>query len=229
MSNLRFLTLLFLGLTCLCGAKAKEVHAAPGQFDYYLLNLSWAPEFCHNVEVLPANEHTAARRANAADECGTPHGFVLHGLWPQNTNGTWPANCSSRPGPSNYAQYLDMTPSLTLLMHEWSKHGTCTTLQPDAFFQTARKAYQALKIPPALQHVDRALTLRPDDILGQFYRSNPAYPQGSILLSCGRNYLTAIEACLDRNTLRPVACQNLHECHANMVKVAPETAATPTH
>ncbi len=204
---------------------AQEVHSAPGQFDFYLLNLSWAPEFCHNGEVLPLNEHTAAKREDAAQECGTPHGFVLHGLWPQNTNGTWPANCSDRPGPANYQLYLDMTPSLTLLTHEWKKHGTCTTLQPDAFFQTARRAYHALKIPATLQHVDHALTLRPDDILGHFYQANPGYPQGSLVLSCGRNYLTAIEACLDRNTLKPIACQNLRSCGATTVKVAPESAS----
>ncbi len=64
--------------------------------------------------------------------------------------------------------------------------------------------------------------MTPDDILGRFYASNPSYPQGSLVLSCGRNYLTAIEVCLDRNTLKPIACQNLRSCRANVVKIAPE-------
>ena len=201
---------------------AQEVHTPPGKYDYYLLNLSWAPEFCHNVEVLPANEHTADRRADAAGECGTPHGFVLHGLWPQNYDGTYPVSCGDRPGLADYRPYLQVTPSLTLLAHEWRKHGTCTTLSPDGFFATARRAYESIKIPPAIEHNDRQITLTPDDILGRFYASNPSYPQGSLVLSCGRNYLTAIEACLDRNTLKPIACQNLRSCRANVVKIAPE-------
>ena len=39
-------------------------------FDYYLLNLSWSPEFCYSHQSAP--------------ECGKGATFVLHGLWPQN-------------------------------------------------------------------------------------------------------------------------------------------------
>lgn len=217
-------TFLFV-ITFFPNAQAQQVQAAPGQFDYYLLNLSWAPEFCHNVQVLPESHHAQRRARRAQDtgtECGTPHGFVLHGLWPQNFNGTYPANCSTRPGPANPSQYLDITPSLTLLQHEWSKHGTCTTLAPDDFFSTARTAFLAVKPPPQLGNVQQQLQLKPDDILGAFYAANPSYPQGSLVLSCGRNYLTAIEVCLDKSTLKPVVCQNLTSCHANVVKVEPE-------
>lgn len=225
MRFLRPVLLALLVVTCSHMLSAQEVHTPPGKFDYYLLNLSWAPEFCHNVEVLPANEHTAAKRADAAQECGTPRGFVLHGLWPQNFDGTYPVTCSDRTGPADYDKYLDMTPSLTLLKHEWSKHGTCTTLAPDAFFGEARRAFDGLRIPTLLQHASQPLTLKPDDILGAFYKANPGYPQGSLVLSCGRNYLSAIEACLDKSSLKPIACQNLHECGATVVKVAPEKPA----
>lgn len=216
-----------LAFAFLGNVHAQEVHTKPGQFDFYLLNMSWAPEFCHNVEVLPESHHEARRERRAQDattECGTPHGFVLHGLWPQNFDGTYPINCSDRPGQTDYRQYLDMTPSLTLLEHEWNKHGTCTTLATDDFFHTARRAFHSVQVPQQLQNVAEPLTLRPDDILGQFYRANPGFPQGSFVLSCGRNYLTAIEACFDKASLKPIACQGLRGCRANVVKVAPETS-----
>lgn len=57
-------TFLFV-ITFFPNARAQQVQAAPGQFDYYLLNLSWAPEFCHNVQVLPESHH-AQRRARRA-------------------------------------------------------------------------------------------------------------------------------------------------------------------
>ena len=139
-------------LTCLLWSapgRAQQVSGTPGQFDYYLLNLSWSPEFCHNVEVLPLSERSEKRQSNAAVECGTPHGFVLHGMWPQNFSGTWPANCSAQPGPASYTPYLQDTPSLTLLQHEWSKHGTCSGLAPDAFFTTADKVFESVKVPAA--------------------------------------------------------------------------------
>ncbi len=216
--------LFLLASAALSNARAQEVHSAPGQFDFYLMNLSWAPEFCHNVEVLPLNERTAGKRADAADECSTPTGFVLHGLWPQNFNGTFPANCSTRPGPESYAPYLGDTPSLSLLQHEWSKHGTCTTLNPDAFFATADDRFHDLKIPPSLTDVTHPLTLAPADLLGQFQAANPAYPKGSILLSCGKNFLTAVEACYDKATLAPIACQGIKTCGATSIQVAPERA-----
>ncbi len=228
MTRFRLAALLLPAFALAPLARAQEVHSAPGQFDFYLMNLSWAPEFCHNVEVLPLNERTANKRADAADECGTPTGFVLHGLWPQNFNGTYPASCSTRPGPESYAPYLGDTPSLTLLQHEWAKHGTCTTLNPDAFFATADDRFHDLKIPTVLQNVTHPVTLRPADLLGQFQTANPTYPQGSILLSCGRNYLTAVEACYDKDTLKPIACQGVKTCGATQITIAPEKAVNPS-
>ncbi|WP_263413733.1 ribonuclease T2 family protein [Terriglobus aquaticus] len=221
-----FLLVALVLLPCVRG-RAQEVSAAPGKFDYYLLNLSWSPEFCHNVEVLPLSERAGKRQQrlqDAASECGTPHGFVLHGMWPQNFSGTWPANCGTAPGPASYTPYLKDTPSLILLHHEWTKHGTCSGLAADAFFTTADRAFESVKTPPQLQNVTQTLQLKPSDILDAFYKANPGFPQGSLALSCGRNYLTAIEVCLNKNTLKPIACQNIATCGATVVKVAPESS-----
>ena len=65
--------------------------------------------------------------------------------------------------------------------------------------------------------------LAPDAILGMFYAANPAFPQGSFALSCGHNYLTAIEACFSRDG-QPIACQNIRTCRANVVRVEPPGA-----
>src|ERR1700751_2317489 len=61
--------------------------AGAQSFDYYLLNLSWSPEFCYSHQSAP--------------ECGLHKTFVLHGLWPQNADGTYPQNCSNVPGSAN--------------------------------------------------------------------------------------------------------------------------------
>lgn len=199
---------------------AQEVRSEPGQYDYYLLNLSWAPEFCSTLHTLTPAEQAA----HGSTECTAPHGFVLHGLWPQNFDGSYPGTCATRPGPAHPEQNLDMTPDLSLLNHEWAKHGTCTTLTPDAYFATARRAYTSVKIPEPFQHVTATQMLAPDTILGMFYASNPTFPQGSFALSCGHNQLTAIEACFSREG-QPMACQNIHSCRANVVKVEPQNAS----
>ncbi|MGI4756861.1 MAG: ribonuclease T2 family protein [Janthinobacterium lividum] len=214
------LTLLAGSIVCKTG-NAQEVKSAPGTYDYYLLNMSWSPAFCDTLKTLTPAEQ-AARQGST--ECSSPHSFVLHGLWPQNFDGTYPGNCSDRPGPQRPERYLDMTPDLSLIKHEWAKHGTCTTLSPDAFFSTARQAYTAVTIPETLKHVDQQVMLAPEAILAMFYKANPSFPQGSFALSCGRNTLTAIEACFSRDA-QPIACQNIRTCKANVVKVEPEASS----
>jgi ribonuclease T2 len=200
-----------------CNARGQQVQSEPGHFDFYELNMSWAPEFCSNMNTLTPQEKSEAGRDT---ECSAPHGFVLHGLWPQNFNGTYPASCATRPGPVHPERNLDMTPNIALLKHEWAKHGTCTTLSPEGFFATARQAYTSVVIPGELKRLDHEVMLQPGAILTMFYRSNPNFPQGSFSLSCGQNRLTAVEACFSKDTVQPIACQGLRSCGAATIKVA---------
>jgi len=187
---------------------ASEAHQAraAAPFDFYLLNLSWSPEFCHT--------HPGAA------ECASHSTFVLHGLWPQNNDGTWPQNCSTAPGPANPAQYSDIYPDPSLLQHEWSKHGTCSGLSADDYFSAARKAFQSIKVPAKLAGLTSQSSMPPDQILALFSSSDPQIPRAAMALSCGSNYLTAIEVCLDKN-LSPVACSGVHSCRARTVKIPP--------
>lgn len=185
-------------------AIAQSAYNASLHFDYYLLNLSWSPEFCHSH---PANV-----------QCEMHSTFVLHGLWPQNTNGSYPQNCSTEPGPANPAQYKDLYPDAGLLRHEWQTHGTCSGLAPDAYFATARKAVDSVAIPGKLSQIDHQISLTPDQILGLFTSSNPQIPRDALALSCGNNYLTAVEVCLDK-TLKPISCGPIRSCRANSVRI----------
>src|SRR5271167_873888 len=110
-----------------------EEQAAPGQFDFYLLNLSWSPEFCATHGDSP--------------ECGRNLGFVVHGLWPQNANGDYPQHCSDAPGPSNPQANTDIMPTASLVEHEWQTHGTCSGLAADNYFAAIHKAYAGVRIP----------------------------------------------------------------------------------
>jgi len=175
-------------------------------FDYYLLNLSWSPEFCATHPGKP--------------ECAQHLTFVLHGLWPQDTNGGYPENCSDAPGPSDPAQYSDIYPDQRLLEHEWTTHGTCSGLAPDAFFQLARQAVHSVTIPPELASINQPLSMPPNEILGLFTKANPNIPASSLAVSCGNNYLTAIEVCLSKS-LQPIDCGPIRTCRANTVRIPP--------
>lgn len=220
MRRLVLLCAVFLSLACANDhAPAQQVNSAPGKYDFYLLNLSWSPEFCDTLKTLTPAEQAA----RTSTECSAPHAFVVHGLWPENFDGTYPASCSTRPGPRKWSRYLDMTPDVDLLKHEWFKHGTCTTLSPDAFFSTERQAYTSVVVPHAFKHVSQALMLAPEAILTMFHKSNPSFPKGSFALACDNNRLTAVEACFSRG-VQPIACQHVKSCTADTVTVEPEPA-----
>ena len=178
---------------------------ATGSFDYYVLALSWSPEFCHS-------------HPDAA-ECAKHLGFVLHGLWPQNENG-YPENCSTAPGPRDPGAMTDIFPDAGLVMHEWKTHGTCSGLDPDAYFQLVRRADAALKIPEQFQNPQRGFSITPRDLKEQLVAANPQLQNEEIAVSCGNNWLTGISICMDKR-LQPRACGALRDCRANVIRVAP--------
>jgi len=186
------------------GGAASTVVPQTTGFDFYLLNLSWSPEFCFS-------------HPNAA-ECATHSTFVLHGLWPENADGSYPEKCSTAAGPADPGQYKDIYPDAGLLAHEWQTHGTCSGLGADAFFQTARAAYRSVVIPPRLKALTAETSLPPDQIVDLFTASNPAIPASSVVVSCGHNYLTAVEVCLDKS-LHATACGAVRSCRANTVRI----------
>lgn len=108
----------FVGIaSCQHRSSASSAVNTPGTFDYYLLVLSWAPEFCT----------TNASNASSS-ECDPKRGFgfVVHGLWPENTDGSYPSNCEpARQVEEPTVQHmLALMPARGLIRHEWAKHGT---------------------------------------------------------------------------------------------------------
>jgi ribonuclease T2 len=168
-----------------------------GDFTYYVLSLSWSPAFC--------------LQSPSSAECGGPrrYGFIVHGLWPQNENG-WPEQCNVHAEvPDNVVQGIsDLMPARGLVYHEWSAHGTCSGLDPAAFFSTVRRAYASLTIPTQLSNPTQALEQSPAAIAGAFVQANPRLPSGSLVVTCsGQDVprLREVRVCLDRG-LNPRAC-----------------------
>ena len=174
-------------------------------FDYYLLNLSWSPEFCYS-------------HPDAA-ECASHPTFILHGLWPQNTNGTYPENCSNAPGPADPAAFKDIYADSGLLEHEWRTHGTCSGLNADVFFATARTAVHSIVIPRQLATLTTPTSISPTEVMDLFMEDNPKVPRESLAVSCGNNYLTAVEVCLNK-TLHPIQCgPGIRSCRAVIIRI----------
>jgi ribonuclease T2 len=199
-------------------ASARHHHrndAVVGQFDYYLLSLSWSPAFC-------------IQQPNSA-ECNGPRrfGFIVHGLWPQNENG-WPQNCGGDTEvPDSVVQGIaDLMPARKLVYHEWTAHGTCSGLNPQAFFALVRRAYGSIAIPAPLQRPAAAIEQSPAAIVNEVLAANPRLPAESVVATCtgqGIPRLREVHVCFDRElNARACSADALREsCHAPSVIVPP--------
>src|SRR5271166_6578154 len=169
---------LLLALSCsLIGASSHKRRegrssAAPGDFDYYLLSLSWAPDFCAQPNV-QQNER----------ECGTGRhvGFVVHGLWPQGEEGRGPENCgqASPVASAIVERMLNYIPSEGLIQHEWKTHGVCTGLAPANYFAQVRQAFDSLSIPAEYKNLNRQVEVSPNEVESKFATANPSFPAGA--------------------------------------------------
>jgi ribonuclease T2 len=163
----------------------------PGEFDFYVLSLSWSPSFCDAV----------ADRAKQQNECGErPYSFVVHGLWPQYEKG-FPEYCqvpSPRLDRNIVSSMLDLMPAPRLIFHEWDRHGTCSGLPARAYFETVRKARAVVKIPPEFLDVKSELTVTPDAVEEAFSKANPGLSRGAIAIGCDNKRLREIRICMTR-------------------------------
>jgi ribonuclease T2 len=164
----------------------------PGEFDFYVLSLSWSPSFCD----------AAGDRANRQAECGErPYSFVVHGFWPQYEKG-FPEYCQ-QPAPrldrNIVSSMLDLMPAPRLIFHEWDRHGTCSGLPPRAYFETIRKARAVVKIPPEFLDIKSELTVTPDDVEEAFVKANPGLSPAAMAVGCDNKRLREIRICMSRD------------------------------
>jgi ribonuclease T2 len=164
-----------------------------GQFDFYVLSLSWSPSYC------AANAERPFRRPDP--QCGPrPYSFVVHGLWPQYDRG-FPEFCqvpAPRLGRNIVGSMLDLMPSPRLVYHEWDRHGTCSGVSQSAYFDTIRKARAVVKIPPQYLELRSPQTVTPDEVEDAFVAANPGLTREGISLTCGGRRLDEVHICLSR-------------------------------
>jgi ribonuclease T2 len=167
----------------------------PGEFDFYVLSLSWSPSFCEE-----ASERGGGRSQGA--QCGgRPFSFVVHGLWPQYEHG-FPEYCE-QPSPwldrNIMTSMLDLMPAPGLIFNEWKKHGTCSGLGARAYFDTIRKARAAVKIPPEFLELSEPKTVAPADIEDAFIKANPGLSNAAIAVTCNRTRLSEVRICMNKD------------------------------
>jgi ribonuclease T2 len=191
---------------------------APGEFDFYVLALSWSPSFCEQ-----ASERGSGERSQV--QCGgRPFSFVVHGLWPQYEHG-FPNYCQ-RPSPrldrNIMSSMLDLMPAPGLIFSEWDKHGTCSGLPARAYFETIRKARSAVKIPEEYLELSAPKTVTPAEIEDAFIKVNPGLSSSAIAVTCDKTRLGEVRICMSKD-LQFRSCEEIDRraCRRDQVVMPP--------
>ena len=187
---------LLLALSVVPGSAQDRRQNEPGQFDFYVLSLSWSPSFCDAVTERSAD--SAARQPECGDK---PFAFIVHGLWPQYERG-FPEFCQN-PAPrldrNVVSSMLDLMPSPRLIFREWDRHGVCSGLPARAYFETIRKARAIVKIPNDYLDLSQPKTVAPGEVEDAFIAANPGLTHDGIAVGCDAKRLNEVRICFSKD------------------------------
>ena len=175
-----------------------RAEGTPGVFDYYVMALSWSPNWC-----------ALEGDARGSEQCarGSDHGWILHGLWPQYHRG-WPDYCRTPERPPSRrmtAEMADIMGTSGLAWHQWRKHGVCSGLSAQDYFALSRQAYGRITRPEIFRKLDRAVKLPAAVVEEAFLKANPQLEPDGITITCRDGHIQEARICLSRN-LDAVPC-----------------------
>ena len=179
-----------------------------GEFDYYLMALSWSPSFC---ETHPDAEEQCQHKG---------YGFVLHGLWPQYDAGGGPENCATtdevdkQDDRARARLHAEPLADRSRMAHAWrlQRHGT------RRLFRTRRSRVRGVARAARAQRARKAC--RDDARTRCAPRSSRPIrdlTDDMMSLHCSRGELVEVRVCLDKNV-------TLHACGKRTQTRCPATA-----
>ncbi|PIE07471.1 MAG: ribonuclease T [Rhodobacterales bacterium] len=167
-----------------------------GDFDYYVLALSWSPNWC-----------ALEGDARGAEQCEEDFGWIVHGLWPQYENG-WPAYCPAAvraPSRRMTADQADLFGAGGAAWYQWKKHGVCSGLEAGDYFRLVREAWGRVNRPEVLRKLDHPVKLPASVIEEAFLKANPGLDADMVTVTCRDGHIQEVRLCLTRD-LEPRDC-----------------------
>lgn len=200
-------------LTGVTGAWAEGEPA--GRFDYYVLALSWSPNWC-------ATEG-AKRRSEQCDP-NKGFGWVVHGLWPQYERG-WPSYCRNPARPPSRGMtkaQSDLFGSSGAAWYQWKKHGVCAGLEARDYYALVRRAYEQVNRPEVLRKLTNPVRLPAAVVEEAFLQANPDWTPDMLTITCKGDRIQEARLCLTKN-LKPRVCARdvARDCRAQKALMDP--------
>ncbi|MGO4907467.1 ribonuclease T [Pseudorhodobacter sp. W20_MBD10_FR17] len=180
------------------GVFARADGEKAGDFDYYVMALSWSSNWC-----------ALEGDSRGEDQCLPGKGltFTLHGLWPQYENG-WPAYCRTAardPSRGESATMADIMGGAGLAWYQWKKHGRCAGLSAQDYFATARRAFTSVNEPDVFSKINKTLTVPAAVVEEAFLAANPGLTKDMITVTCASGMIQEVRMCLTKD-LQPRRC-----------------------
>ena len=169
-----------------------------GQFDYYVMALSWSPNWCELEGDAKGSDQCAARH---------DHGWILHGLWPQYHRG-FPSYCRTSeraPSRGQTNAMADIMGTGGLAWHQWKKHGVCSGLSSAEYYELSRKAYASVQRPEVFRKLTKDIKLPASVVEDAWLKANPQLEADGITITCRQGHIQEARVCLSRD-LEPVPC-----------------------
>ncbi|WP_121630279.1 ribonuclease T2 family protein [Tropicibacter alexandrii] len=167
-----------------------------GEFDYYVMSLSWSPNWC-----------ALEGDARNSPQCDRDFGWVLHGLWPQYHRG-YPSYCTTterQPSRQMTSEMADIMGTSGLAWHQWKKHGVCSGLSATAYYALSREAYGTITRPEIFRRLEDTVKLPAEVVEQAFIEANPELEPDMITITCKDGHIQEARVCLSKD-LDPVPC-----------------------
>ena len=186
-----------------------------GEFDYYVLSLSWSPNWC----ALEGD----ARGSRQCDD-GRGFGWVVHGLWPQYETG-WPSYCRSDARPPSRREtgaMADIMGAGGAAWYQWKKHGSCAGLAARDYFRLVRLAWERVNRPEVLRRLKDPVRLPVSVIEDAFLAANPGLRPDMITITCAQGRIQEARICLTRDLeFRQCAPDVARDCSLQRAQLDP--------
>ena len=188
----------------LAAAGTAQAQDVAGDFDYYVLSLSWSANWC-------AYEGDA--RNSPQCDPAEDFGWILHGLWPQYDRG-YPQDCRTSyraPSRGQTGAMADIMGTSGLAWHQWNKHGVCSGLDSEDYYALSREAYGRITRPEVFRRLTDPVTLPARLIEEAFIKDNPGLAPDGITVTCRDGYIQEARICLTRDL-------EFRECGADVIR-----------
>jgi len=202
--------------------------------DMYVFAYIWEAESCY--------ENSSWSQCNSPQNFWEAN-FVIHGLWPQYSTGGYPSTCTTEPFDNNVIDIIgddtmnkywpNVKSNVTdpdynsFWQHEWTKHGTCSPLTQQEYFNTTITLSKTFGTPEIIT-ANIGNIISTDQIRSAF--GGPEM----VSLQCDNNmYLSGVFTCWsmslsistngtpDKQIICPVDVQNEDNCSKDTIVITP--------